>query len=60
VTRKFHVGRVTGVPLEPRTALGAYDPASGRYTLYAGSGGAVRHKRELATVLGIPAFDREP
>ncbi len=55
VTRKFHVGRVTGVPLEPRAALGAYDPASDRYTLYAGSGGAVRHKRELAEVLGIPA-----
>jgi aerobic carbon-monoxide dehydrogenase large subunit len=53
VSRKFHVGRVTGVPLEPRAALGAYDPATGRYTLYAGSGGAVRQKRELTTVLGI-------
>ncbi len=53
VSRKFHVGRVTGVPLEPRAALGAYDTATGRYTLYAGSGGAVRQKRELATVLGI-------
>ena len=54
VKRKFHVGRVTGVPLEPRAALGAYDAASGRYTLYAGSGGAVRQKNELATVLGVP------
>jgi len=53
VSRKFHVGRVTGVPLEPRAALGAYDATTGRYTLYAGSGGAVRQKRELATVLGI-------
>src|SRR5215471_14162540 len=53
VWRKFHIGRVTGVPLEPRAALGAYDAATGRYTLYAGSGGAVRQKRELATVLGI-------
>jgi aerobic carbon-monoxide dehydrogenase large subunit len=53
VSRKFHIGRVTGVPLEPRAALGAYDAATGRYTLYAGSGGAVRQKRELATVLGI-------
>jgi carbon-monoxide dehydrogenase large subunit len=53
VRRKFHIGRVTGVPLEPRAALGAYDAATGRYTLYAGSGGAVRQKRELATVLGI-------
>ena len=31
-----------------------YDAATGRYTLYAGSGGAVRQKNELATVLGIP------
>jgi carbon-monoxide dehydrogenase large subunit len=53
VSRKFHIGRVTGVPLEPRAALGVYDAATGRYTLYAGSGGAVRQKRELATVLGI-------
>ncbi len=54
VTRNFHVGRVTGVPLEPRAALGHYDAATGRYTLYAGSGGAVRQKHELSTVLGIP------
>ncbi len=52
VTMKTHVGRVTGVPLEPRAALGAYDAQTGRYTLYAGGGGAVRHKRELAEVLG--------
>jgi carbon-monoxide dehydrogenase large subunit len=54
VTRKFHVGRVTGVPMEPRAALGAYDAATGRYTLYAGSGGAVRQKSELSSVLGVP------
>jgi aerobic carbon-monoxide dehydrogenase large subunit len=53
VSRNFHIGRVTGVPLEPRSALAAYDPASDRYTLYAGSGGAVRQKRELAEILGI-------
>jgi aerobic carbon-monoxide dehydrogenase large subunit len=55
VAGKFHIGRVTGVPLEPRAALAAYDAATGRYTLYAGSGGAVRQKRELTAVLGIPA-----
>ena len=54
VAMDFHVDRVTGVPLEPRAALGQYDETSGRYTLYAGSGGAVRQKRELAAVLGIP------
>jgi carbon-monoxide dehydrogenase large subunit len=49
----LHIDRVTGVPLEPRAALGDYDATSGRYTLYAGSGGAVRQKRELAAVLGV-------
>src|SRR6266700_4144910 len=53
VAMDFHIDRVTGVPLEPRSALGDYDGPSGRYTLHAGSGGAVRQKRELATVLGI-------
>jgi carbon-monoxide dehydrogenase large subunit len=53
VTLDVHIGRVTGVPLEPRSALGSYDAATGRSTLYAGSGGAVRQKRELASVLGI-------
>ncbi|HEX3537761.1 MAG TPA: xanthine dehydrogenase family protein molybdopterin-binding subunit [Stellaceae bacterium] len=54
VKASFHIGRVTGVPMEPRAALGDYDPATGRYTLYAGSGGPVRQKRELAALLGVP------
>jgi aerobic carbon-monoxide dehydrogenase large subunit len=53
VSATFNVGRVTGVPLEPRAALGSYDTETGRYTIYAGSGGAVRQKRELADVLGV-------
>jgi carbon-monoxide dehydrogenase large subunit len=53
VSMDFHVGRVTAVPLETRAALGHFDPATGRYTLYAGSGGAVRQKHEMARVLGI-------
>jgi carbon-monoxide dehydrogenase large subunit len=48
VAMDFHIDRVTGVPLEPRSALGSYDARSARYTLHAGSGGAVRQKRELA------------
>jgi carbon-monoxide dehydrogenase large subunit len=47
------VPRITGVPMEPRAALGAHDAATGRYTLYAGSGGVVRHKGDLAEVLGV-------
>ncbi len=53
VAMDFHIDRVTGVPMEPRAAVAQYDASSGRYTIYAGSGGAVRQKREFATVLGI-------
>jgi aerobic carbon-monoxide dehydrogenase large subunit len=49
----FHIGRVTAVPMELRAALGHYDEATGRYTLHAGSGGAVRQKQEMAAVLGV-------
>jgi aerobic carbon-monoxide dehydrogenase large subunit len=53
VSMRSHIGRVTGVPLEPRAALGSFDAETGRYTLYAGSGGAVRQKHEMAFVLGV-------
>ena len=53
VTLKSHVGRVTGVPMEPRAALAHFDPATQRYTIYAGSGGAVRQKQEIAAVLSV-------
>jgi carbon-monoxide dehydrogenase large subunit len=53
VKMDFNIGRVTGVPMEPRACVADYDKATGRSTLHAGSGGAVRQKRELAAVLGI-------
>jgi len=53
VSMDFHIGRVTGAPMEPRTAAAQYNKEDGRYTIYAGSGGAVRQKRELAEVLGV-------
>src|SRR5271170_988162 len=49
------VQRVTGVPMEPRAALADYDAATQRFTVYAGNGGAVRLKADLATMLGVPA-----
>lgn len=55
VDMEFYIDRVTGVPMEPRAALGDYDPATDRYTIYAGSGGSVRQKREIAEVLGVDA-----
>jgi carbon-monoxide dehydrogenase large subunit len=57
VKAAFHVSRVAGVPLEPRAALASYDNETNRYTLYAGSGGAVRQKNELSKVLGIKPDD---
>lgn len=47
------IPRVAGVPMEPRAALGEYDPAGGHYTLHAGAGGAHQPKQHLAGVLGV-------
>ena len=46
------VNRVTGVPMEPRAGVAAYDEATG-FTLHAGSGNVMRQKRELAGCLGV-------
>jgi carbon-monoxide dehydrogenase large subunit len=54
VKRKFHIGRVTGVPMEPRSAVAQYDAGTDSYLLYAGSGGAVRQQNELIKVVGVP------
>src|SRR5277367_4472901 len=47
------VQRIAGVPMEPRAAVGEYDPATSLYTLHAGAGGAVSPRRDLAMVLGV-------
>jgi carbon-monoxide dehydrogenase large subunit len=54
VSLDTQVQRVTGVPMEPRAAVGVYDARSGRYTLHAGSGNVVRQKGELAGILNVP------
>jgi aerobic carbon-monoxide dehydrogenase large subunit len=46
------LNRVTGVPLEPRTTLAAWE--DGRYTLYATSAWVQRHRADLAAVLRVP------
>src|SRR5579871_2320205 len=48
------INRITGVPMEARSALGLYDQASARYTVYASTGGVQRHRTEIAGVLGVP------
>ena len=48
------IQRVTGVPMETRTSAASFDAASGRYTLYAGSGsGVFKQKLDLAHMLGV-------
>ncbi len=48
------INRVTGTPMEPRTAIGDYDPKTGQYSVRAGSGGGmVREQETLAGMLGV-------
>ncbi|HYM71840.1 MAG TPA: xanthine dehydrogenase family protein molybdopterin-binding subunit [Stellaceae bacterium] len=54
VTFDTWVQRIAGVPMEPRAAVGEYDPATGLHTLHAGAGGAVSPRRDLAIVFGVP------
>src|SRR5215468_6636882 len=56
---KTKVPRVTGVTMEVRTALAECDANSGKITLYAGGGGVVRPKMDLAHMFGLePAMIR--
>jgi carbon-monoxide dehydrogenase large subunit len=47
------INRVTGTPMEPRSAIGDYDAAADHYTVYMGGGGVVRPRNECAGVLGV-------
>src|SRR4029434_7940268 len=49
------IQRVTGVPMEPRAIVSEFDPATGRYTVHAGSGGAPRFKEDVAIMLDVDA-----
>jgi len=47
------MNRVTGVPMEPRAALGTYDERAKRYTVYASCAGPHRARAEIAGALGV-------
>jgi aerobic carbon-monoxide dehydrogenase large subunit len=51
---KTWIPRVAGSPMEPRAAIGDYDPASGRYTIYTCNGSTLRLRKDLAIVLVVP------
>jgi len=55
VEAEFFNNRVTGVPMEPRAALGQYDAATDSFTIEAGGQGVIRFRNELAHV-----FDAKP
>src|SRR5438094_1613446 len=48
------VHRITGVPMQPRAAVGSWAAASGRYTVHAGAGGLGRTQTGVAGALGVP------
>ena len=52
VRLETQINRITGVPLEPRCAIGAYE--NGKYTVYGPSGGVQRFRADLAGALGVP------
>jgi carbon-monoxide dehydrogenase large subunit len=54
VTLKTTINRVTGVPMELRAALGAYDPVADKFTVYTSAGGGViRQRDDIAGALGV-------
>jgi carbon-monoxide dehydrogenase large subunit len=54
VQLKTTINRVTGVPMELRAAVGAYDAAAERFTVYTSAGGGViRQRDDIAGALGI-------
>ncbi|OGA12239.1 MAG: hypothetical protein A3G26_03350 [Betaproteobacteria bacterium RIFCSPLOWO2_12_FULL_65_110] len=55
VTRMdLHNNRVNGVPMEPRAAVGLYDAATDRHTLYAGSQSTLLQKKSLCRIFNVP------
>lgn len=50
---KSHNQRISGIPLEPRAALGAYDAGTGMATLHAPSQGVHRYKLAVASALNM-------
>ncbi|MDX1375007.1 MAG: xanthine dehydrogenase family protein molybdopterin-binding subunit [Burkholderiales bacterium] len=54
VSLSAYHSRVVGNPMEPRAALGAYDPAADLYTLYATTQGAGPMRLQVGAMLGVP------
>jgi len=51
--RAYH-SRVVGNPMEPRAAMGSYDPAQDMYFLHGTTQGVLPMRGQLSAVLGVP------
>jgi len=47
--------RVVPAPMEPRAAIGDYDPKTDRYTLYSGTQGVAGYRERLAVAFNVPS-----
>jgi aerobic carbon-monoxide dehydrogenase large subunit len=54
VSLSAYHSRVVGNPMEPRAALGVYDPQQDLYTLYATTQGAGPMRLQVGAMLGVP------
>jgi carbon-monoxide dehydrogenase large subunit len=53
VRREFRHSRVVNCQMEPRSVIGDFDAATGRYTVISGSQGVMRQKAALVAALGV-------
>jgi carbon-monoxide dehydrogenase large subunit len=54
VRRKFVINRVTAATMEPRGAIGDYNAAEGRWTIYTTLQRTHAYRAELAQLIGVP------
>ena len=54
VRREFRNSRIVNAQMEPRSAIGEHDPATGVYKLTAGSQGVVRQQHGIAEAFRVP------
>jgi carbon-monoxide dehydrogenase large subunit len=54
VRRRFVVNRVTAAAMEPRGAIGEYNPTDGRYTIYTTLQRTHAYRADLAQIIKVP------
>src|SRR4051794_2450693 len=54
VRRRFVINRVTAAAMEPRGAIGDYNPADGRYTIYTTLQRTHAYRADLAQIIKVP------